>query len=625
MAHASNGSLFRHRNRIQLFLAGALVVHAFITATPWSELRLALFGPGSYESRQAEYGFRGLPVGRIRNSLNQLLACDTPVALSGALTADPFVQQRLTEGLYPRRIDQASAQILDRTESLRFDPRSGLEAARDGRSVFLLRGPRELPATCAAAGESLEISILRFFCLALSAVGLGMLVTRSFRMPALPFPLSLCRNVLAGALAIGCAATAATWLQWPLLGRALGMIGVAAFAAGALAHCGREIGLSRDASRRVSAEHAGRPWSRFLRYSALALRTEPGRGVRSWTSAARRPENWAFLSLLGLFGLQVVQFPITLWDGRSIWLFRAKELFFHGVFTRSDIFNPASAWSHSDYPLLYPAWLAQFSAFGGSYNERMAGLGIPILTGSLLTLIWFLARDQLGRWAGAAVTASGFLGVARMTAGGNADGFLMLLLLLQCLALFSPRCQEVGWLAGAAASLIKPEGVFLAGIVAIVRLVFAGRGRERRARDVVPLILLTPGGLHLLWGRVIGLTSVFPGIHFPDGAGDLLLRAATIFQGTAKILQGQVYSYNNALLWEGLIAVLLLPPLCLAVLKPDAETKFLMLVAGLFFLFPLAALLVTPYDLQWHVSTAVDRLLLHPSVLCVLILFRLLR
>ena len=74
--------------------------------------------------------------------------------------------------------------------------------------------------------------------------------------------------------------------------------------------------------------------------------------------------------LVGLFVARTAVLPVVLWDGRSIWLFHAKKLFFEGMITNKVLLAPENYWSLPDKPLLLPAWLASFTAFSPSYNVQ---------------------------------------------------------------------------------------------------------------------------------------------------------------------------------------------------------------------------------------------------------------
>ena len=151
-------------------------------------------------------------------------------------------------------------------------------------------------------------------------------------------------------------------------------------------------------------------------------------------AAARKPENWILAAVLTAVLARMASVPVSLWDGRSIWLLRAHQLRHNGRLAISDALPPEyQSWTHPGYPLLFPGWLAHFTAFSSGWDERAAALGIAILLAAVLPLDWALARERLGRWLGAALVFSVFSSVAYLTTGAYADGWLTLLLLLELL------------------------------------------------------------------------------------------------------------------------------------------------------------------------------------------------
>src|SRR5690606_6935028 len=111
----------------------------------------------------------------------------------------------------------------------------------------------------------------------------------------------------------------------------------------------------------------------------------------------RVPEHALFAALLLVLLARAVLLPISGWDGRSIWLFQAHRLFAHGLVPVDELRAASTLWSHPDYPLLLPAWLASFSALAPGFDEQGAALAIAVLIGACLALVWQLARPLLGR------------------------------------------------------------------------------------------------------------------------------------------------------------------------------------------------------------------------------------
>ncbi|MBI3940272.1 MAG: hypothetical protein HY315_05515 [Acidobacteria bacterium] len=613
-------------SRLGVALALAFTAAAILSTSYWRETYRALrFDGMSYPHRRIAYAFWGIPADQIRQALDQILPPQVPIALSDRLLHDGFSRQRLTESLYPRVLDQKSPLILDTAD---FSPQTSDPVrilARDSKGiVFLLRGVTPRTAQPAPIVEDFSFSWISFLGATISAVGFGILVlTLLCDLRSRP-PLFFLWAVPAGAIFLAWSAVLATWLQVRIPWKVQAMAGVLLFL----------IGLcKKDPSRdREGVEPGPEPaclrappgiFSALPAWVPMRLPLEAWR--REWLSSAKFPENWVLLGILTLYLSRVARFPIAGWDGRSIWLFHARQLFLSGMFSRADLLRPDYDWSHPDYPVLFPAWLAHFTSLGGTYNERLAGLGIPILLFALVALLWGLLRSQIGRWPGAAVTLVIFFGVETLTAGGFVDGILMLLLLVEFAAFVTIPHRSAAWVAAAAAAHLKFEGFFLAILIALVASFFHGGLPERRRwrRWALPAaIFLTP--LHLIWTRTLGLQTSYSTVHRIQGISDLFSRSSIIAGDTLQVMRWEGYFWGHPLLWEGLAALVLAAAGAAAFKCGRAARSALMIVAGSL-LFTFLVFLLTPYDLHAQVSTSADRLLLHPAGFSLLALFLLLR
>lgn len=569
---------------LRLALAAALVAFMAATAPVWSDAA-ALLHAGDYHATRIRVAFQGLPVDALAEAIDARLPPGEPVALSPALRANEVVLQRLTEALYPRRIDAAAASVLDAVPAFPTDPRLGAPLARMDDFVFVLRGDRAPAAGRTGRPGGSWPTVLGS---ALAALGLGLLLRDllACRVPLDPAH-ALPVAVLLGALGQGLLASAATWLQIPLPRVALAALGLA--------------GLARAAWRaRAAAAGLGR-WLRV-------------------------PEHALFAVFLGGLLARAVLLPISGWDGRSIWLFQAHRLFAHGLVPADELRAPETLWSHPDYPLLLPGWLASFSALAPAFDERAAALAIAVLLGACLALLWQLARPLLGRGAAVAYALALWLAIDHATAGGYADGFLLCLLAIQFLAFASRGHAAVGWLAAAAASLVKAEGLVLAGsLAALFTLDAWRRGDLAPRRRLRPFLVLAPAAVHAVWTRAQGTDSVFKGQDAGTAAGTIAPRLAEALHAMPGLWQGQGPTQVRALLWAGSAALVVTAALwAWRGRAPRSVTLALAAAAG-WTGFALAAVSGLPEAPRWFVETALDRLLLHPAALLVLVPFLWLR
>jgi hypothetical protein len=564
---------------LRLALAAALIAFMAATAPVWSDAA-ALWRAGDYAATRIRVAFQGLPVDALAEAIDARLAPGEPIALAPALRANEVVLQRLTEALYPRRIDAAATSVLDAVPAFPTDPRVGAPLARMDDLVFVLRGDRAPTATAQAArrGGSWPAVLGS----ALGALGLGLLLRDLLarRVPLDPAH-ALPVAVLLGALVQGLLASAATWFQLPLPRVALAALGLAGFA---------------RAAWRARAATAG--LGRWLRV----------------------PEHALFAVLLGGLLARAVRLPISGWDGRSIWLFQAHRLFAHGFVPLDELRAPETLWSHPDYPLLLPGWLASFSALAPAFDERAAALAIAVLLGACLALLWQLARPLLGRDAAVAYALALWLAIGHATAGGYADGFLLCFLTIQFLAFASRGHAAVGWLAAAAASLVKAEGLVLAGSLAALFAVDAWRRGELAPRRRLPVFLvLAPAAVHAVWTRAQGMDSVFRGQDAGATVATFVPRVAEALHAMPGLWHGQGPTQVRALLWVASAALVVTAGLWASRRRAPRSVTLALAAAAGWTAFAVAAVSGLPEAPRWFVETALDRLLLHPAALLLLV------
>jgi hypothetical protein len=571
--------------RAALGLAVLLAAHALLT-TSYGQQIAQIFSSGgaTYAERRLKLGFARIPVDRIVERLNAVLPLSTPIALAPGLQ-EGFTRLGLTEALYPRPIDDSAPNTLDLS-----DP-------------SLVTGPLPEPPLQAPFAESFELDPLAFLGSLLAALGIGLAplawVTRRWPIAAELWP---GLAILLGASGIALCASLATMLQVPLPWRALSALGVALL--------GASLWFV---------------WRRHAIRAGLAA---------AFAAALRRPEVVVPAGLLALFFVRMLFFPIVLWDGRAIWLFAAKRISTHGMYALADLTSENAAWSHTAYPILFPAWLAHFTALSAHYNERLASLGVPVLYCALLALVWTLTRSTIGRWPGAALTLAAFLGTARLVSGGYADAHLMLLLCIEVLALFGASHPFVGYAAALAASLLKVEGAIFAASVMGAAAILAPRNKKRAFWSrAAPFAVFAPAVTYRIWTRAVGVPDPNSEIDWSMGWNAAASRIEIVLAQAPRILlfdaQGdylQIHAFLRA-------AVLALPCTLAAwlLVRRTASARELrvagsiLAVALLLALVAAAGIVSAPFDTAWLVAMTLDRLLLPTALLLLLTPFLLLR
>lgn len=370
------------------------------------------------------------------------------------------------------------------------------------------------------------------------------------------------------------------------------------------------VWLRRRQEPQTAGQPACRPPLLLAGLGGLALAVGIARLVRAWLAVTSHR-------------------PGGDWDAVAIWNLKARFLFWPEGWSRA--FSPEIAWSHPDYPLLLPAFIARTWIWLGERTwlaPALTGLAFLLLLAALATVWAYRFRG----WVPALVSGVLVCGVAHTSLGFNQYADMPLafyFLAANALLLESarePQAKGVLVLTGFAAGAMvwtKNEGwVMLAALVTSeamtawhVRL----PASELRARALAFAAGLLPLG---------GTTVLFKLTLAP--ANDIAARAA--WSGLFDIgrLGTIVLALGKALLGYGvfpvpLVAVLLGFVLISGVAVPPALRSAAISLA-LRLLLVLAAycatFAITPYPFEWHLATTLERLLsqLLPSAVLLAVL-----
>jgi hypothetical protein len=567
--------------RSALAVAVALAVIALIDTRAF-ELQVITIGNNASDYAPVRRGsaFAGIDIEKVALELDRRLPPDEPVALGPKLHGSPLLFQRMREGLYPRRV------VLEARHRIELD--QGVVPLH-GR--VRLSGPPAAPTRATGTYQALECDLGRAGLLALGFVGYAALlwvgVRRLPRLGAglarLPLNMQLPAALLATCALLGIAAMLATFsgqrLHWDAL--VYGGFGALAVATGIAI-----IRLSR----------------------ARPTRAQLQSGFTKFARALVMPE-----LLLGCVGLAlalrfVYMAPITLWDSRSVWFFLAKQLALNGRLLPEDA--ALYAWAHPEYPLLYPGVTAFFSALG-PWDERQAAFSLFVLFGTMLALLFAVARSAIGRWGGAAFVLIPWGYLFGNSLSGYADGFVALSLLIGLFGFYRRKTEPIGWLGVWSAALIKREGLVLGLVAAALHTVLgkSARGRNWLLR-IVPFLGFVPAVLHSSWAKRVGAPGDFAKAHLPPHGAEIAARVDAIWDA----LRNLTFTRGPASIGlAGLaLAVVFLPNWHR---RPGGIVALGTGLAGLAFI--LCAFLITPFDIRWHIQTALDRLVTQVALLLV--------
>jgi hypothetical protein len=532
-------------------------------------LRLCSESSTSYAACREEVGFAGLPIESLRSGIDRLLPRGAPLTLAPELSADTVAWQRLTEGLYPRRVTNDAANTLALAESA-----TGVLPEWPGKGHFVLTGSqvRAVPAGVNAQDPAPSDVWLLGNALALFGLGLccAWMVNRvAFGWLGVSPGASVL--VLLGGVGVAIVYSLATWFRFAVPVSTLRLVGWSALGVAVL-----------------------RAVLRLNRPSLRAMFTEYWRWGSLWWLCVLLPT-----VMLCMYWARV---PISGWDGRSIWFFRAHEIAQHGVFHPLDVFNPAYLFSNPSYPLFFSSWLAFFGAHE-VFNERHAAMGMAVLLWALVTPIASQLRARHGSLLGSVVSLALLGSAAVSLAGGYPDGVLAAALLLGVLCLFAPDAQGLAGLAFVVAGICKREGLVLVAVILLLHLLVASDRKQLRVR-LLFLTCLIPGVAHALWYGKTNLPEIYAGSALPAPAEVLPMLGVLLARFFGSILVPP----EKLLALAALVLVLVQArEHRFSLRRPMVELAGAALLA---FAFAAVSVMVSPFRFEWHVDTAFDRVIL---------------
>ena len=352
-----------------------------------------------------------------------------------------------------------------------------------------------------------------------------------------------------------------------------------------------------------------------------------------------------WLPALLLVALCVVSFPHILyvmlrvplvdWDARSIWLFHGKAIWVHGGISADFFASSFNAWSHTDYPLLIPVQAAVVAMIQGAWSEMAVKsfLFINFLAYFSLMRTILVLRGWSGgtSWAIAVIVLSI---ASPQYINGYADNHYAMPLFLAALVLFQ-RCSAavhiaLGVLLVGVALNTKNESslyglLWGGGVLLLWGAEWCKRGLSGCLRWVVSMGLI--GGLPFLaWA----LFKLIHGIEGDLNLGSRLLAPVSSFwlciDRAPHILQAMGNSHQQFYSPYVLGIAIALSGWCYLLLKRNGEKHpiiltreeqvlwcLLIVVHGCVF----AVYGLTPYDVQRHLASSIDRVLVLPVLLLV--------
>ena len=317
---------------------------------------------------------------------------------------------------------------------------------------------------------------------------------------------------------------------------------------------------------------------------------------------------------LAVFAWVSVRTPHGGWDAWAIWNLRGRFLYRAGGTAWQDGFTEALAWSHPDYPLLLPAFVARGWKLLGHESSS-----IPIALGCFFTFgcaglmtasLGILRGARQGTLAGLALAATPFLYVQGAMQCADVPLAFFILATLACLAV-ADRFRSRGFaaMAGVAAALgawTKNEGLLWFGAILLARAIVT---RRRLMLSFVAGALPVLAPILFFKARIATASDIF------GTAGRVGMMARALdparYQLIAREALRHVLSFGPLLF--GAFAILAVY-VAVAGLRRDKRDRGILRTGVLALSFTTlgygAIYLLRPLDLGWLLDTSADRLLL---------------
>ena len=336
------------------------------------------------------------------------------------------------------------------------------------------------------------------------------------------------------------------------------------------------------------------PWNRIAIVVVIAMVSAAF--IRRTTIRIERVSPLALITLAMLIGYARYATAAPAWEVDFVadWGLKARVFFEHGGIDWAFLTNHWYQWSRQEYPPLVPFVYDFASLIGGTWDDRSPSIFYFFAVAATIVIIQSLLTDEFESPHVAAVAALAMAPLIATPWIGIGDTALIAFA-VSGLLLIRRGSLTAGALLLGCAMLAKNEGyaITIATIVAIAI--------TRGLRDALRLWPAVAAGAP--WLIVRSLHHVGAEL----AAGNVAARFAMNVRQAGEIahLLAQ-HAAGKPILWIGVIL-----SLACAMRKWIERERLLLIVVALQTLAYIAAYLITPFGLEWHIRWSWDRIVWH--------------
>lgn len=296
-----------------------------------------------------------------------------------------------------------------------------------------------------------------------------------------------------------------------------------------------------------------------------------------------------------------------LWDAWAIWSLHAE--FLANPESWRNIFDPALAWNHTDYPLMLPAFIAMFWNATGQISSLVPFI-IGLIPYILLLIFMYHAFDNKMLGIIAVFILIIDIGFITRSASQYADTYLSLFIVLSYYGYTESRKENHIKLWSVLTGIVASGAMWIKNEGLAFFLIFAVLWGLTFIKDRKKILLFLAGSSLTLVIILIYKFLIAP-------ANDVITINGNSYSN--KLTDSDrylfIYRYLRDYLLYAVPALLLL--ITAAIMSKSKTYLFpaisLILIFAAFFV----VYVLSPYGLQWHLETSADRLVhqLTPAVL----------
>lgn len=315
----------------------------------------------------------------------------------------------------------------------------------------------------------------------------------------------------------------------------------------------------------------------------------------------------SFLLIAVSLYLIICQHPLLGWDTRSIWFFHSKILYFlHGsemlnTLSRSEI----AVFSHSDYPKLQPFLGALFATPFSEWREQIAKASMALLWAPVFSELFKLKNIKIKVFALFCVLV---LSAGQITAGMT-DWLLACYVLVSFLIYYENPDRWMDSIVYLSLPiLIKAEGLVLSTLgISIILFLKSGSSIKRLKSNVLKVVLIVsvPAIAFLVWKMNCSHYAIHNYLTNDLSAAMTRLSGRLTDGGKSFWIFVDDFGYYSKVIKNMLYVALIRRVFMWQKITSFEIGVFTFCSVYLCFLF--LTYLATPFDLDWHLMTSIQR------------------